>query len=144
VGDEQYIVPLEFVAEAFKPGPGDIKTIVGQPSIVAVRGEHLAIVRLEDVVQLPSPHPSPKGEGALQRPEPLCLVVEVDNRRAALLVDSLIGQQQLVVKSLDTNLHSVPGVAGATILGDGRVALILDVGTFTHGNTARATARRVA
>jgi two-component system chemotaxis sensor kinase CheA len=144
VGDEQYIVPLEFVAEAFKPGPGDIKTIVGQPSIVAVRGEHLAIVRLEDVVQLPSPQPSPKGEGALQRPEPLCLVVEVDNRRAALLVDSLIGQQQLVVKSLDTNLHSVPGVAGATILGDGRVALILDVGTFTHGNTARATARRVA
>ena len=136
VGDEQYIVPLEFVAEAFKPGPNDIRTIVNQPSLVAVRGEQLPIVRLEDVVRLPATD--------APRPEPLCLVVEVDNRRAALLVDSLIGQQQLVVKSLDTNLHGVPGVAGATILGDGRVALILDVATFTRTTAARAPARSLA
>jgi two-component system chemotaxis sensor kinase CheA len=132
VGEEQYIVPLEFVAEAFKPGADDIHTIVNQASLVAVRGEHLPIVRLEDVVQMP---PS-QAEG--QRPEPLCLVVEVDNRRAALLVDSLVGQQQLVVKSLETNLHAVPGVAGATILGDGRVALILDVASVTRTASARA------
>jgi two-component system, chemotaxis family, sensor kinase CheA len=136
VGDEQYIVPLEFVAEAFKPGPNDIRTIVNQPSLVAVRGEQLPIVRLEDVVQLPA--------SDAPRPEPLCLVVEVDHRRAALLVDSLIGQQQLVVKSLDTNLHGVPGVAGATILGDGRVALILDVATFTRTTASRAAARSLA
>ena len=69
-------------------------------------------------------------------------MVEVDNRRAALLVDSLIGQQQLVVKSLDSNLHAVPGVAGATILGDGRVALILDVTAITRTTAAgRAAAR---
>ncbi|MGZ5097111.1 MAG: chemotaxis protein CheA [Usitatibacter sp.] len=136
VGDEQYIVPLEFVAEAFKPGATDIRTIVNQPSLVAVRGEQLPIVRLEDVVQL-------RATG-MQRPEPLCLVVEVDNRRAALLVDSLIGQQQLVVKSLDTNLHAVPGVAGATILGDGRVALILDVATMTRTTAARAVSRAAA
>jgi two-component system, chemotaxis family, sensor kinase CheA len=136
VGDEQYIVPLEFVAEAFKPGPGDIRTIVNQPSLVAVRGEQLPIVRLEDVVQLPP--------CAVERPQPLCLVVEVDNRRAALLVDSLIGQQQLVVKSLDSNLHAVPGVAGATILGDGRVALILDVGAVTRTHLARGMAKAVA
>jgi two-component system chemotaxis sensor kinase CheA len=135
VGDEQYIVPLEFVAEAFKPAPGDIKSIVGQASLVAVRGEHLPIVRLDHAVQL-------EREGGA--PEPICLVVEVDNRRAALMVDNLIGQQQLVVKSLDTNLHAVPGVAGATILGDGRVALILDVSTFTRTTAARATARSVA
>jgi two-component system chemotaxis sensor kinase CheA len=135
VGDEQYIVPLEFVAEAFKPAPGDIKSIVGQASLVAVRGEHLPIVRLDHAVQLDR-------EGAA--PDPICLVVEVDNRRAALMVDNLIGQQQLVVKSLDTNLHAVPGVAGATILGDGRVALILDVSTFTRTTAARATARSVA
>ncbi len=134
VADEQYIVPLEFVAEAFKPGDGDIRTIVGQPSLVAVRGEQLPIVRLEDVVRLPA------SEAA--RPQPLCLVVEVDDRRAALLVDSLIGQQQLVVKSLDSNLHAVPGVAGATILGDGRVALILDVTAITRTTAAgRAAAR---
>jgi len=136
VGGEQYIIPLEFVAEAFKPGPDDIRTIVNQASLVAVRGEQLPIVRLEDVVKLPA------GGGA--RPEPLCLVVEVDNRRAALLVDSLVGQQQLVVKSLDTNLHSVPGVAGATILGDGRVALILDVATMTRNTASRARARALA
>jgi hypothetical protein len=66
-------------------------------------------------------------------------VVEVDNRRAALMVDSLVGQQQLVVKSLEPNLHSVPGVAGATILGDGRVSLILDV-TLAHAHHRGAAA----
>ncbi len=137
VGEEQYIVPLEFVAEAFKPGPNDIRTIVGQPSLVAVRGEQLPLVRLEDVVRLPA--------SASERPLPLCLVVEVDNRRAALLVDSLVGQQQLVVKSLETNLHRVPGVAGATILGDGRVALILDVSSITRTHASRVgAAARVA
>jgi two-component system chemotaxis sensor kinase CheA len=136
VGDEQYIVPLEFVAEAFKPAPGDIRSIVGHPSLVAVRGEHLPIVRLDHLVQLDR-RGAPAGE-------PICLVVEVDSRRAALLVDQLIGQQQLVVKSLDSNLHSVPGVAGATILGDGRVSLILDVSTFTRTTAARATARTAA
>ena len=129
VGEEQYIVPLEFVAEAFMPGAGDIKTIVNQPSLVAVRGEHLPLIKLEEIVRLP--------QGETLRPEPLCLVVEVDNRRSALLVDSLIGQQQVVVKSLDTNLHSVPGVSGATILGDGRVALILDVSSFARAGAAR-------
>ena len=139
VGDEQYIVPLEFVAEAFKPAEGDIKTVVNQASLVAVRGEHLPIVRLEDIVQLPA-----AGRDAVRRPDSLCLVVEVDQRRTALLVDSLIGQQQLVVKSLDTNLHPVPGLAGATILGDGRVALILDVSAFTRASSARAMARVAA
>jgi two-component system, chemotaxis family, sensor kinase CheA len=134
VGDEQYIVPLEFVAEAVMPAAGDIKTIVNQPSLVAVRGEHLPLVKLEDLVKLPA--------GETLRPEPLCLVVEVDNRRSAMLVDALIGQQQVVVKSLDTNLHSVPGISGATILGDGRVALILDVSSFAR--SAARTARTAA
>jgi two-component system chemotaxis sensor kinase CheA len=138
VADEQYIVPLEFVAEAIMPGANEIKTIVNQASLVAVRGEHLPIIRLSDVVQLPAA-PAPAAKTDTQ----LCLVVEVDNRRAALLVDQLIGQQQLVVKSLDANLHSVPGVAGATILGDGRVALILDVSAITR-NTASSRSLRSA
>jgi two-component system chemotaxis sensor kinase CheA len=139
VGAEQYIVPLEFVAEAIMPSSNDIKSIVGQASLVAVRGEHLPIIDLAEVVQLT------RNEGpAPARSEHICLVVEVDNRRAALLVDSLIGQQQLVVKSLDANLHSVPGVAGATILGDGRVALILDVSAVTRTTSSRSTARVAA
>ena len=132
VGEEQYIVPLEFVAEAIMPAAGDVKTIVNQASLVAVRGEHLPIINLAEVVQLPSSQPRGSKAG-----ETICLVVEVDNRRAALLVDGLIGQQQLVVKSLDANLHSVPGVAGATILGDGRVALILDVSAITRTTASR-------
>jgi len=144
VADEQYIVPLEFVAEAIMPGANEIKTIVNQASLVAVRGEHLPIIRLSDVVQLPaSPLGQGPGEAANKTDTQLCLVVEVDNRRAALLVDQLIGQQQLVVKSLDANLHSVPGVAGATILGDGRVALILDVSAITR-NTASSRPMRSA
>ena len=79
-----------------------------------------------------------------QPPEPLCLVVEVDNRRAALMVDKLVGQQQLVVKSLEANLHSVPGVAGATILGDGRVSLILDVTALARTSRGVAAARSAA
>jgi two-component system chemotaxis sensor kinase CheA len=136
VGDEQYIVPLEFVAEAIMPAAADIKTIVNQPSLVAVRGEHLPIVKLEDVVQF--------DRNGSPAPDPLCLVVEVDNRRAALMVDKLVGQQQLVVKSLESNLHSVPGVAGATILGDGRVSLILDVTSLTRTTSARAALRGAA
>ena len=136
VGEEQYIVPLEFVAEAIMPAAADIKTIVNQPSLVAVRGEHLPIVKLEDVVQL-------RRDGG-PAPEPLCLVVEVDNRRAALMVDKLVGQQQLVVKSLESNLHSVPGVAGATILGDGRVSLILDVTALTRTASRGGLAARSA
>jgi two-component system chemotaxis sensor kinase CheA len=136
VGDEQYIVPLEFVAEAIMPAASDIKTIVNQASLVAVRGEHLPIVRLEDVVQL-------ERDASAVPPEPLCLVVEVDNRRAALMVDKLVGQQQLVVKSLESNLHSVPGVAGATILGDGRVSLILDVSSLTRTSATRGATSRI-
>ncbi|HZZ94497.1 MAG TPA: chemotaxis protein CheA [Usitatibacter sp.] len=129
VGDEQYIVPLEFVAEAIKPDANDVKTVANQASLVQVRGEHLPLIRLSDVVALPDADPA--------RAE-LCLVVEVDNRRAALLIEGLLGQQQLVVKSLDTHLHAVPGTAGATILGDGRVALILDVNSIVRTNVARA------
>ena len=136
VGDEQYIVPLEFVAEAIMPGANEIKTIVNQASLVAVRGEHLPIINLSEVVQLPT--------APAKKEQQLCLVVEIDNRRAALLVDQLIGQQQLVVKSLDANLHSVPGVAGATILGDGRVALILDVSAITRTTSSTRTLRSAA
>jgi two-component system chemotaxis sensor kinase CheA len=128
VGEEQYIVPLEFVAEAIKPGPHDVKSVANQASLVQVRGEHLPLIRLSDVVA---------ARDADATKAELCLVVEVDNRRAALLIEGLLGQQQLVVKSLDTHLHAVAGMAGATILGDGRVALILDVSSIVRANAAR-------
>jgi two-component system chemotaxis sensor kinase CheA len=105
-----------------------VKSVANQASLVHVRGEHLPLIRLADVIQAPE---------ADRAPAELCLVVEVDNRRAALLIEGLLGQQQLVVKSLDTHLHAVPGMAGATILGDGRVALILDVSSIVRANAAR-------
>jgi two-component system chemotaxis sensor kinase CheA len=131
VEDEQYIVPLEFVAEAIKPAIGDVKSVAGQASLVQVRGEHLPLIRLSDVVGLQRREAPAAGSE-------LCLVVEVDNRRAALLIDGLIGQQQLVVKSLDAHLHAVRGMAGATILGDGHVSLILDVSSIVRATAARA------
>ena len=121
VADEKYIVPLEFVSEAFKPTPNDIKTVTGKPVMVVVRKEYLPLVNLQEVVL---------SANQCKSSEPLCLVVEMDGQKTALLMDSLIGQQQVVVKSLDTNFHSVKGISGATILGDGRVALILDVSSI--------------
>ena len=140
VAEERYIIPLEFVAEAIQPRAADIKSVANLASLIAVRGEHLPLIKLSEVVEMqgaPCAVGRGGGPGGGQEGQ-LCLVVEVDNRRAALLVDSLIGQQQLVVKSLETNLHAVPGVAGATILGDGRVALILDVNSIVRASAARA------
>jgi two-component system chemotaxis sensor kinase CheA len=88
--------------------PGDIHGIAGQGHTLRVRDEYLPVRRL--------------GSG-----DSLAVIVEADGARAALLVDELIGQQQVVVKSLEANFRKVPGIAAATIMGDGKVALILDI-----------------
>jgi len=77
----------------------------------------------------------------LGRSDGIAVIVEADGARAALLVDELIGQQQVVVKSLETNFRKVPGVSGATIMGDGKVALILDLAHIIGHNAGRATCK---
>ena len=88
--------------------------------MVHVRGEYLPVVALHEVFAMPTDITDPC-EGIL-------VLVEAEGKKAALFVDELVGQQQVVIKSLETNYRKVAGVSGATIMGDGNVALILDVG----------------
>ncbi|WP_407351637.1 chemotaxis protein CheA [Luteimonas sp. R10] len=117
-GGEVLILPLTHVLEALQPGQADIRTVAGSGRVLQVRGEYLPLVSLADVY----------GYGGRRERDPLIVVVEGDGQKIALEVEELVGQQQVVVKSLEHNYRRVDGVSGATILGDGRVALIVDVG----------------
>ena len=119
VGGEVYILPLATITESVRPTTEALKTVLGTREAFLMRGEVLPFVRLHRLFRVPD---------AVEEPtRGLSVVVEHEGRRVALFVDELLGQQQFVIKSLDSNCHRVDGVAGATILGDGRVALILDV-----------------
>ena len=124
LADECYILPLQAVVESFLIKPGMIKTIGGSGQVVEVRDEYLPVIDLARVFEVPRPHGSVSSN--------IMVVVEADGARVALLVDELLGQQQVVVKNLEANYRKVPNVSGATILGNGRVALILDVGTLVR------------
>ncbi len=129
VADEHYIVPLTTVIEAFQAESLQRNALFDRHEMVNVRGEFIPLVRLRQFIGLP-----PNDESGL------VIVLEQDGQQIALLVDAIVGQQQVVLKSLEENFVRVPGFAGATILGDGRVALILDVGDIirrTHANNER-------
>ena len=122
VGDQIYIVPLGFISESLQPKPADIKEISGQGEVVQVRGEYLPLIALHKLFNI-QPRITNPAEGIL-------VLLEADGKKIALFVDELIGQHQVVIKSLETNYRRVPGVSGATIMGDGRVAMIIDVGAL--------------
>ena len=120
VGDQTLVVPLANVVESLRPDPAEVKGLGAQRAMINVRGRFIPVVPLWAAVG---------ASGAVERPEHgVLIVVETEGAgRAALLVDAICDQRQVVIKSLDTHYRSVEGVAGATILGDGRVALIVDV-----------------
>ena len=122
VGDQIYIVPLGFISESLQPNSGDIKEISGQGEVVHVRGEYLPLIALHKLFNI-QPKITNPAEGIL-------VLLEADGKKVALFVDELVGQHQVVIKSLETNYRKVPGVSGATIMGDGRVAMIIDVGAL--------------
>jgi two-component system chemotaxis sensor kinase CheA len=122
VGDQIYIVPLGFISESLQPDAGDIKQISGQGEVVHVRGEYLPLIALHKLFNI-QPRITNPAEGIL-------VLLEAESKKVALLVDDLVGQHQVVIKSLETNYRKVPGVSGATIMGDGRVAMIIDVGAL--------------
>jgi two-component system chemotaxis sensor kinase CheA len=124
VGDECYILPLASVVESFQIKGDSIKTIGGSGRVVQVRDEYMPVVDLEQVFNVPR---FDVGERNV-----IMVVVEAEGQRAALMVDQLLGQQQVVVKNLEANYRRVTDVSGATIMGDGRVALILDVGALAR------------
>jgi len=122
VGDQIYIIPLGFIIESFQPKAGDINDISGQGQVVHVRGEYLPMITLHRVLNI-EPKITDPTKGIL-------VLLETEGKKAALFVDELVGQHQVVIKSLETNYRKVAGVSGATIMGDGRVAMIMDVGTM--------------
>jgi two-component system chemotaxis sensor kinase CheA len=124
VGDEVYILPLSSVVESFQVQDGMIKTIVGSGRVVEVRDEYMPVIDLEKVFDVP--------RFDFEHVSNIMVVIEAEGGRVALLVDELLGQQQVVVKNLEANYRKVNDVSGATIMGDGRVALILDVGSLVR------------
>ncbi len=121
VGGEIYVLPLACVLESRSVDPADVHTLPGQGDTLRVRDDYLPVLQLARL--FPPRTAAPPSEGGL-----IAVIVETDGCDAALLVDELVGQQQVVVKSLETNFRKVPGLSGATVMGDGSVALILDVG----------------
>ncbi|WP_375575062.1 chemotaxis protein CheW [Paracidovorax oryzae] len=124
VGEEVYILPLSSVVESFQVNPDDVNTVAQGSQLVKVRDEYMPVIALEKTFQVPRIDQSKSSN--------IMVVVEADGSRVALLVDELLGQHQVVVKNLETNYRKVPNVSGATILGDGTVALILDTGALVR------------
>jgi two-component system chemotaxis sensor kinase CheA len=124
VGDECYILPLSSVVESFQVNAKMVKTIGGTGRVVEVRDEFMPVIDLERVFDVP--------RFDFENVSNIMVVVEAEGGRVALLVDELLGQQQVVVKNLEANYRKVNDVSGATIMGDGRVALILDVGALVR------------
>ena len=119
VGRETYIVPLLSILESIQPKAGAMKTVVGKGELINVRGTYLPMIRMYDVFSLQPEHTEPT--------KAILLILETEGERVAVMVDEILGQQQVVIKSMEQNFHKVAGIAGATILGDGTVGFILDV-----------------
>ena len=118
IGGETYVLPLACVVESLSVTAEQLHALPGHGDTLRVRDEYLPVLHLARL--FPPRNPREHGNG-------IAVILETDGCKAALLVDELVGQQQVVVKSLETNFRRVPGLAGATVMGDGSVALILDV-----------------
>jgi len=119
VGAETYILPLGYVIESVQAERAMLKSISGVARLVQIRDEYLPVVPLHEIFNV--------GGAITALDAGVMIIVEADGGRVALFVDAMLGQQQVVIKSLESNFRKVSGVSGATIMGDGRVALILDV-----------------
>jgi two-component system chemotaxis sensor kinase CheA len=132
VGTESYIVPLTSIIESLQLQAQTVSRLSGAGEVFSFRGDYLPIVRLHDLFGI-----EPRSR-VLQ--DGLVVVAEGDGKRVGLFVDELLGQQQVVIKSMESNYGRVEGISGATILGDGLVALILDVPGLIRAASGRAAA----
>ncbi|MEQ1794963.1 MAG: chemotaxis protein CheA [Nitrospira sp.] len=119
VGTDTYIVPLLSILQSIQPKQDCLKTVVGKGELVNVHGSYLPVMRLYEVFSLQPEITDPT--------KAILLILETEGERVAVMVDEILGQQQVVIKSMEQNFRKVEGVAGATILGDGTVGFILDV-----------------
>ncbi len=119
VGGQTFILPLGSIVESLQITDQELKTVSGDGKLLRVRGDYLPLVALYEVFEI---------EGAnTDLRQGIAVIVEAEGKKTALLVDELLGQHQVVIKSLESNFRKVVGMSGATIMGDGTVALILDV-----------------
>ncbi len=133
VGSERYLLPTVSIEQSFRPAASAISTVTGKGEMVLVRGDLLPIFRLSHLFSVRDGQPDPS--------QALLIIVEGKGGRCALMVDELLGQQQVVVKSLGSTMTRFDGISGAAILGDGRVGLILDISSLmelAEGQVARA------
>jgi two-component system chemotaxis sensor kinase CheA len=120
VGSETYIIPLTAIIESLRPQPSDIHPVVGRGDVLALRGEYVPLIYLHRRFDIADAVTNPC--------QGIVIIVQSETAgRMGVVVDELLGQQQVVVKSLEANYDPVDGISGATILGNGRVALILDI-----------------
>lgn len=119
VGRNVYIVPLLSIVESLQPGKEDIRTVKEKGEVIQVRGEYVSLVRLYDLFGIEPEFGNPW--------ESLVVIVEAAGSRVGMMIDELLGQQQIVIKSLENHITKSRAVSGAAILGDGRVALIIDI-----------------
>lgn len=131
IGDETFVIPLIAIVESLQTLPESVKQAFGKLPLYRLRDEYIPIVDLAALFGRTEPSPLPE--------RALLVVAEADDQRVALRVDDLLGQQQVVIKTLETNFRKVPGTAGATILGDGQVALILDIAGIARMASGRDT-----
>ncbi|THB66012.1 MAG: chemotaxis protein CheA [Gammaproteobacteria bacterium] len=132
VGKEKYIVPIASIIESIQVKPDMVNKVSGKGEVFELRGEYLPIVRMHEFFEVEEGYIDELEKGIL-------VVVEGDGRKCGLFVDLLLGQQQIVIKSLETNFVRIQGLSGATIFGDGSVALILDI----PGMVRQATERHI-
>ncbi|WP_163628313.1 chemotaxis protein CheW, partial [Morganella morganii] len=126
VADDVFIVPLSAIISTLQPRQEDIYRLAGEEKMLLVRGEYLPLVEMHQVFGIE--------EAERDLAKSIALIVQNAGNRYALLVDRLIGQQQVVVKNVESNYRKIPGISAATIMGDGSVALIIDVAELQRMN----------
>lgn len=136
VADEVFILPLNAVMESLQPRAEDLKPMAGGECVLEVRGEYLPLVELWNVFDVQ--------DAKTEATQGIVVILQSAGKRYALLVDQLIGQHQVVVKNLESNYRKVPGISAATILGDGSVALIVDVSALQSLNREKRVAGAAA
>ena len=120
VQDEMYAIPLGSIDSTINITPDDIKTVQNK-EVIVIRGQIIPITRLNEVLSVP------RGKEATDEDDIFVVVVHVGDHKIGIVVDNLIGQQEIVIKTLGKLLSGLKMLAGATILGDGHVAMLLDV-----------------
>ena len=138
VGHETFVMPISAIVECLRPNRSDVRNLLGTRGTLQLRGDIVPLVHLGDLLQV---------EATVQvASDGVVIIIEAsDGTRLGLVIDELCGHQQVVIKSIEENYHSVPGIAAATILGNGRVAFILDIEKLpelAHEEKGRASATR--